>query len=448
MPDTELTVSHPIVLTVALEGLDFNGVVAAIRQTAAQACGELLGRVLREVERQAQGREPDRWVNRGQATRRLRLPWGEVAIRRTRVRDRQTGRTYNLADRLLGLRPYVRRGVEELQTACELAVTLPYRAACHWWQRLTGLRSSVMSFWRMVQQAGQRLVDQERDEVGEIRPRDPPPRAVRRVYLEADGAWLRRQKPRRPRATGPPATGNGATQAKGGALLLYVGASYSQLHQTGRRRRNALDKQVLVEAQDLRSFGRQWAWQVRRRFDLARSPNQLFLSDGEDGLLRLSRRHFRQALVQLDRFHVHQQLGRAFGLRTPGYQAALSALCQGRLGQVRSLLALRGVGSRRAVCQEVRTYLDRHQAFLWTHREWERRTTIRKMGSGVIEKTIETQINRRMKKQGMSWSVHGARRLAKLRVLYPDGPRWEAFWARLLSETALPPGSDAKAEVS
>ena len=112
-----------------------------------------------------------------------------------------------------------------------------------------------MNFWRMVQQAGQRLVDQEQDEVGEIRLGEPSPRAVRRVYLEADGVWLRRQKSRRPRATGPPAAGDGATpagdgapaagdgatRAQAGGLLLYVGASYSQLHQTGRRRRNAVD---------------------------------------------------------------------------------------------------------------------------------------------------------------------------------------------------------------
>jgi hypothetical protein len=438
MPDTELTVSQPIVVTVALEGLDFNGLVAAVAQAAAQACGQLLGRLMRAVERQAQAREPQRWVNRGQTIRCLRLPWGEASLRRTRVRDRQTNRTYNLADRLLGLRPYVRRGVAEVQSACELAVTLPYRAARHWWQRLTGLKVSVMSFWRMVQRAGQRLVEQEREEVGEIRPGDPPPRAVRRVYLEADGAWLRRQKPRRLRGAGPPAC---ATNA--GSLLLYVGASYSQLHPTGRRRRNAVDKQVLVETENLRAFGRQWAWQVARRFDLARSPNQLFLSDAEDGLLRLPRQHFRQALVQLDRFHVHQQLGRAFGLRTPGYQAALRALCRGRLGEVHSLLALRGVGERRAVCQDVRRYLDRHAAILWTHEQWQQRTTVRKMGSGVIEKTIETQINRRMKRQGMSWSPHGARRLGKLRVLYPDALRWAAFWSRLLAETT-PPAGDRK----
>jgi len=85
--------------------------------------------------------------------------------------------------------------------------------------------------------------------------------------------------------------------------------------------------------------------------------------------------------------------------------------------------ALRGAGQRREVCEEVRGYLDRHASVLYTPEEWERRTTVRKMGSVVIEKTIETQINRRMKRKGMSWSIRGARRLAKLRVLYT--PRGE-----------------------
>ena len=53
-----------------------------------------------------------------------------------------------------------------------------------------------------------------------------------------------------------------------------------------------------------------------------------------------------------------------------------------------------------------------------------------------------------MKKQGMSWSPHGARRLAKLRVLYPDAPRWDAFWARWRSETTPAPLGVPKAQVS
>jgi hypothetical protein len=429
MSDTELTVSHPLLISLDPTDVDINALLRTILAEISRAAEELLGQAVRAVERWARDREPNRWVNRGQQTRRLRTSWGEVAVRRTRVLDRHLGETYNLADRLLGWRPRVRRGVDEVRMACELAAELPYRLARHWWQRLTGQHCSVMTFWRMVQQAGERLVFREGDEVGEIRPEDPPPRAVRRVYLEADGVWIRRQKWKRRRRPAEQLSDSASTLWPRN-MLLYVGISYSQLHDNGRGRRNTLDKQTLVETGNLRSFGKQWAWQVRRRFDLSRSPNQLFISDGDDGLSRLPKRHFRGALVQLDRFHVHQRLAQAFGLKTPGYRTALTALCRGEMGQVRSLLALRGTGERGQICQEVRNYLDRHESTLWTHREWKRRTTVTKMGSGVIEKTIETLINRRMKKRGMSWSPAGARRLSKLRVLYKDLDRWDAFWSR------------------
>ena len=111
-----------------------------------------------------------------------------------------------------------------------------------------------MNFWRMVQGAGQRLVRQERNGVGEIRTQDPPPRAVRRVYLEADGVWLRRQKPRRRRrrsetspATSPPTLPVAPREPE--HLLMYAGADYSRLEArgdrggslVGRGRRNAVD---------------------------------------------------------------------------------------------------------------------------------------------------------------------------------------------------------------
>ncbi len=169
MLDTELTVSLPMVVRVDIQGRDFNGLVRAIQAAAAEACGELLRQALRAVERRAMQPQPRRWVNRGQQTRRIRLSWGAVAVRRTRVRDRRTGKTYNLADRLLGWRRCVRRGMDVVRTGCELAVALPDRPARYWWQRLTGLRCNRMSFWRMVQRAGPRLVGFEQDEVGEIR---------------------------------------------------------------------------------------------------------------------------------------------------------------------------------------------------------------------------------------------------------------------------------------
>src|SRR3989304_2867328 len=208
---TGVAVPHPMVGSVRVVGLDFNGLVRAIAAEAERACKELLGQAIRALERRVMAQQPGRWVNRGQPGRQGGVGWGRTAIRRTRVLDRNTGKTYHLGDRLLHWRPYVRRSVEAVRTACELAASMSYRAARHWWQRLTGGRCSLMNFWRMVQGAGQRLVDEERDGGGEGRAHDPPPPAVRRVYLEADGVWLGRQKARRRRrrsekspATSPP----------------------------------------------------------------------------------------------------------------------------------------------------------------------------------------------------------------------------------------------------
>jgi hypothetical protein len=146
MLDTELTVSLPLQVKVDLRGLDFNGLVQAIRKTAATAGSELLGWMVRAIERRAMKAQPDRWINRGQQTRRVQVSWGSVPIRRTRVRDRITGATCNLGGRLLHWRPYVRRSVEAVRTACELAASMSYRAARHWWQRMTGARCSLMNF--------------------------------------------------------------------------------------------------------------------------------------------------------------------------------------------------------------------------------------------------------------------------------------------------------------
>jgi len=96
MSDTELTVSHVLALRVDLRGLDFNGLVRAISEASARACGELLGKACRAVERAAMARAPRRWENRSQQKRTLRLPWGQTRIRRSRRRWRPTLARMNL----------------------------------------------------------------------------------------------------------------------------------------------------------------------------------------------------------------------------------------------------------------------------------------------------------------------------------------------------------------
>ena len=87
MSDTELTVSLSLQVKVDLRELDFKGLAQAIREAVDAACGERLGPMVRAIERRAMAARPDRWVNRGQLTRRVQVSWETAPIRRTRVRD-------------------------------------------------------------------------------------------------------------------------------------------------------------------------------------------------------------------------------------------------------------------------------------------------------------------------------------------------------------------------
>src|SRR5438876_724484 len=103
MSDTALTVSQVLCVTVRLEDLDFNRLGAEIDEQVNRVKEALLGQAVRVLERQARQREPRRWRHRGQQIRRIQMRWGSVSIRRTRVLDTQTGQSYYLGDRLLGL---------------------------------------------------------------------------------------------------------------------------------------------------------------------------------------------------------------------------------------------------------------------------------------------------------------------------------------------------------
>jgi hypothetical protein len=49
------------------------------------------------------------------------------------------------------------------------------------------------------------------------------------------------------------------------------------------------------------------------------------------------------------------------------------------------------------------------------------------IGSGAIESTGKTLIEKREKGAGMRWSAAGAQEVASLRALHRSG-RWQAFW--------------------
>ena len=243
-----------------------------------------------------------------------------------------------------------------------------------------------------------------------------------------------------------------AKEAPGAHFAIHLGVQY-----TGRKRRSARRgatqvtlerKRWICRAQSLPLFGRRLAWQ-RLRHD-GKAPHEVILSDGDEGLERVREAEFPQALWLLDRWHI-ARAARDFvagdereyrRIMTPVWkaqsEAVLEALRTSPLQQTRPLqfhtlfgyiLGNReGIDNWRLVPSKLRRSIGRKIAPV-------------RCGSGVIEKNIEVQINRRFKRQGRSWSRRGAEHLAQLFWLQNNLLDWNHWWQKTaFTKTKINPG--------
>jgi hypothetical protein len=167
---------------------------------------------------------------------------------------------------------------------------------------------------------------------------------------------------------------------------------------------------------------------------LFKPKHHVLLSDGDEGFERQREQFFPEATWLLDHWHIAQQV-RAFTgpqqqefhrimrpIRQAQSEAALQALAQSSLRS-----------SRPREFQRLFGYLlgNREGIDNWhglPPRLKQGRFPAVKSGSGGVEKNIETQINRRFKRQGRSWNPVRAQRLLSLKDLLAQPKAWNRFW--------------------
>lgn len=168
------------------------------------------------------------------------------------------------------------------------------------------------------------------------------------------------------------------------------------------------------------------------------------LLDGEISLWKLVYAYFPTAFFVLDIFHVTQHLGKAaLCFHDEGSPQArqfvterLKMLLDGRAGRLigglKQMLVKHQLSSvKRRTLNQVIGYLERNRK----HMRYE--ICLAKgypIGSGVIEGACRNLINDRLELTGMSWTIHGAESVMRLRAVHINKDR-DAFWNhRRLSE--------------
>jgi hypothetical protein len=223
---------------------------------------------------------------------------------------------------------------------------------------------------------------------------------VSRLMVEADGVILSLQREKERRAE------------------VKLGIAYEGWEKVGKDRYRTTNKTIFSSVGSKDQFWPGLSLKLQSTYDLSRTKDTIVGGDGagwiKDGASYVNGRY------QLDRYHLHKELCSAFG-RDNLIKGRIWAACE--QGEVVTGLGIMAEALKKARGDEA-LRIARAYRYLYENssgigdyrlRLGEEGKTLRH--TGAIEGNIDKLIVRRMKNQGMSWTLKGIRRLLCVRFL-------------------------------
>ena len=334
--------------------------------------------------------------------RTLVTRFGEVVVRRRMYSDGCGNTTFAL-DEHLGWRPRQQASPSLTESIVSMASMMPFRMADEIVSDLTAGALSPMSVHRLLSGVGQSAMDDERDrwescfERGEDVCEGVQQSEV--VYTEADGVWIHLQREKR------------------SSYEVKSGVAYRGWRRVGQERYELVDKRVYCHASEDMPFweGASLEWAKQYALDGVR-----WFVVGGDGAswIRRGADEFGCGVFQLDGFHLSRACGRGYGRKLGSviYQSI-------RAGEVEFARALMSAATEPETdtARRDRLYVESNvsNGVDWRNRVPNAPPDAR--GLGTMESNGDKLIANRMKKRGMSWTIRGAHRMAKVVQLKRNG---------------------------
>ena len=263
------------------------------------------------------------WAVVGFRTRTLVTRFGEVSFRRRLYRD-ESGKYRFLLDEYLRLKAH-QAATPEMQAICtSMSSEMSFRKAADMIAQCLAGVLSPSSCWRLLQRTGKAAASAEAAAVEAVFERgevlaQAGEREVERLYIEADGVYVRLQRqPQR--------------HLELRSAIAYEG--WERLTTT-REAYRLRGKRVYCHAGQPLPFweGASLAW--ARRWDVSRIREVIIGGDGA-GWIRAGTEEFPTAVWHLDNFHLARACGRAYGAQVG--QGLYGALREGQAAEVEEWL--------------------------------------------------------------------------------------------------------------
>jgi hypothetical protein len=340
------------------------------------------------------------YVDKGCVRRKVQTSVGVVWVKVKRLKWKQRpGSIYPLFD-ICG----VSRVSERAQEHCvQVAIGQSYETSRQTLEQLSGMEMSRMSIWKVVQSRGQQQrqkVEEQRRKVfqlGEIPSGCKPPKKT--AVVQVDGTLVATREVKEIEEL------NGRRR-----MEVKVGVAFTGTERLSAQRRRTLQRIYYAEAGNSEEFGERWYTQCLRH-GIAPETDVRLVGDGAGWIRTLQQAMFPGSRYTLDAYHLQR--------------TAREVLTQRQYKQFRSLVwsnqareALGYVKHLRPSDEEHRRALEDFAGYLERNLDGMRYDRHGPVGSGVVEKTIDIVVARRMKRRGMIWSREGANNLLALRAAF------------------------------
>jgi hypothetical protein len=355
---------------------------------------------------------PVGWRVVGFRRRTVVTRFGEVCFRRRLYRDEQ-GKYRWLLDEFLRL-PGHQAATPDMQRICSMmSGVMSYRKATEVLTRCLAGVLSASTCWRLLQRTGQAAAQSDAATVEAVFERGKPmaeagKRTVKRLYMEADGVYVRLQR-------------QAKTHLELRSAIAYEGWERLPTEREGYRLRG---KRVYCHVGERLPFweGAWLAW--AQQWDLSRVREVIIGGDGA-GWIRAGTTEFLGAIWQLDNFHLARACGRAYGAQVG--QELYGALRAGKGAEAEKWLEQAPVREGKQAQRDSRWV--RKVAQQGWGLDWRVRLGIDEeegRGLGCMEGNEAHLLAERMKDKGRSWSPAGARHMAKVQELLTNDEieRW------------------------
>jgi hypothetical protein len=341
-----------------------------------------------------------------------RAVWHQSCLGPVKVRRRQyrvgMGKYRYLLDELMGMDKHGHITVAVQELVLEMAAAMPYRRSAEVLRKTSAIDLAHQTIWRLVGKAADPYLEKAENELhwfletGEI-PEGEGKRSAR-LLVEADGVILSLQREKERKAE------------------VKLGIAYEGWEKVGKDRYKTVNKTAYAAVTDRDSFWAGMSLKLQGRYDLSRVRDTVVGGDGaawvKEGASYVNGR------FQLDRYHLNRELCAALGhdekTRYKVWQACESGKAElGLQIMVEAMREAKGEQARRIA--KAYHYLEENRSGLGDYR-----LTLGEEGkelrrTGAIEGNVDKLVVRRMKNQGMSWTVRGIRRLLCIRFLILEG---------------------------